>query len=212
MIFLGNETYTGGTTIAAGTLQVGNGGASGSYVGNTTINSGGALAFNRNSALTIAGDINNSGTIVQNGSSAVTLAGNISGSGTLVLNGVNGNGPTGGSMVVSGADTRTGQTIINGGTLTIDVNGSINGSSNLSLGGALVVNNAGNSSSFGATTIPYASASVSANFSDSSKSLALAGITRAAGGVVNFNLPTTGSVTTPISRADSRRFSAAMRR
>ena len=41
----GNNTYSGGTTISAGTLQIGNGGTSGSITGNVTDN--GTLAFDR---------------------------------------------------------------------------------------------------------------------------------------------------------------------
>ena len=44
----GANTYTGGTTISAGTLQIGNGGTSGSIVGNVTNNAD--LAFNRSDA------------------------------------------------------------------------------------------------------------------------------------------------------------------
>src|SRR5690606_18753011 len=43
-ILTGNSIYTGGTTISDGTLQLGNGGASGSIVSNVTDN--GELAFN----------------------------------------------------------------------------------------------------------------------------------------------------------------------
>ncbi len=39
------DTYAGGTTISAGTLQIGNGGTSGSIVGNVTDN--GNLVFSR---------------------------------------------------------------------------------------------------------------------------------------------------------------------
>ena len=45
LILTGANTYTGGTTISAGTLQIGNGGTTGSIVGNVVDN--GALAFNR---------------------------------------------------------------------------------------------------------------------------------------------------------------------
>ena len=53
LILTGANTYTGGTTISAGTLQVGNGGTTGSIVGNIVDNA--ALVFNRSNATTYAG-------------------------------------------------------------------------------------------------------------------------------------------------------------
>ena len=55
----GNNTYTGGTTINAGTLQIGNGGTTGSVAGNITNNS--ALAFNRSDDITYSGMISGTG-------------------------------------------------------------------------------------------------------------------------------------------------------
>ena len=49
----GDNTYTGGTTISAGTLPLGNGGTTGSVAGNIVDNA--ALVFNRSNALTYAG-------------------------------------------------------------------------------------------------------------------------------------------------------------
>ena len=48
LILAGNNTYTGGTTISGGTLQLGNGGTSGSVVGNIVDNA--LLVFNRSDA------------------------------------------------------------------------------------------------------------------------------------------------------------------
>ena len=48
----GANTYTGVTTISAGTLQIGNGGATGSITGNVTDNA--TLVFDRTGALTYA--------------------------------------------------------------------------------------------------------------------------------------------------------------
>jgi autotransporter-associated beta strand protein len=49
------NTYTGGTAISGGTLQVGNGGTSGSIVGDVANN--GTLAFNRSNASAFTGAI-----------------------------------------------------------------------------------------------------------------------------------------------------------
>jgi len=53
------NTYTGGTTISAGTLQLGNGGSSGSIVGYVLNNA--TLAFNRSDSYTFGGTISGSG-------------------------------------------------------------------------------------------------------------------------------------------------------
>ena len=90
----GNNTYTGGTTISAGTLQIGNGGTTGSIVGDVTDN--GVLAFNRSDTLTFGGAISGVGSLEQRGGGTLTLtgtsaafAGNTSVlAGTLVVNGV----------------------------------------------------------------------------------------------------------------------------
>lgn len=73
-ILTANNNYTGGTTIGAGTLQLGAGGASGGIVGNVTNN--GALSFNRSdAALSLGGVISGSGAVDQIGAGATTLTG-----------------------------------------------------------------------------------------------------------------------------------------
>jgi autotransporter-associated beta strand protein len=99
-----NNIYSGGTTVSSGTLQVGNGGTSGSIVGNVA--NSGTLAFNRSD--------NSSYTGVISGSGAVTK----SGGGTLSLQGVN---------------TFTGQTSVNGGTLELSAGGRINATSRVEI-------------------------------------------------------------------------------
>ena len=52
-------TYTGGTTINAGTLQLGNGGTTGSISGNVTDNA--TLVFDRSDSVTFSGVVNGTG-------------------------------------------------------------------------------------------------------------------------------------------------------
>ena len=73
-ILAGDNTYAGGTTISTGTLQLGNGGTTGSITGNVTNN--GNLAFDRSDTLTFAGDISGAGSVNQIGSGTIILAGN----------------------------------------------------------------------------------------------------------------------------------------
>ena len=91
----GENTYTGGTTIDAGALQIGNGGTTGSMVGDVS-NFGGTLAFNRSNDLGYSGAISGFGTIVKDGAGTLALTGDSGGfvgsilvnSGTLAVNGV----------------------------------------------------------------------------------------------------------------------------
>jgi outer membrane autotransporter protein len=103
----GNATYTGGTTIFGGVLQLGTGGTSGSIIGNVAFcgdasnlpcdpSTNKALVFNRSDTYTFDGAISGPGQVRQNGS---------------------------GKTVLTAVNTYSGPTFVNAGTLS--VNGSI---------------------------------------------------------------------------------------
>ncbi|MFM1767591.1 MAG: hypothetical protein RJA22_120 [Verrucomicrobiota bacterium] len=71
---LNPNPYTGPTFLRAGTLQVGNGGTSGS-LGSGPITADGALEFNRADALTVANGISGNGSLRHAGAGVLTLAG-----------------------------------------------------------------------------------------------------------------------------------------
>ncbi|WP_237931260.1 autotransporter outer membrane beta-barrel domain-containing protein [Buttiauxella sp. S19-1] len=98
-ILTGANTYSGGTTINAGTLQIGGGGATGSITGNITNN--GLLSFSHNNTYTQAGVISGSGAVQQNG----------------------------GTTILSGINTYTGETQIKSGTLQVDSDNNLGASS-----------------------------------------------------------------------------------
>ncbi|MES2193345.1 MAG: autotransporter domain-containing protein [Pseudomonadota bacterium] len=133
------NNYSGGTTIDAGILQLGNGGATGAITGNVLNNA--TLAFNRSNTYQFDGAISGSGGVQQNGAGTtiLTAAHTYSGAttvnaGALLVEGsiaasnlttVNAGGTLGGTGTL-------GSTLINGGTLspghsigTIAVNGSL---------------------------------------------------------------------------------------
>ena len=96
LILAGNNTYAGATTINAGTLQIGNGGTTGSLSLSSAITVNGTLAFNRSNTITQGTHFNS----VISGSGGVTM------SGTGILN-------------LSGSNSYSGNTTINSGTLVI---------------------------------------------------------------------------------------------
>jgi len=75
-VITATDTYTGGTIISNGSLVIGNGGATGSIVGNVTIASGSYLGFDHSDNITFSGNISGSGYIVQFGSNILNLTGN----------------------------------------------------------------------------------------------------------------------------------------
>jgi outer membrane autotransporter protein len=73
LVLTGTNTYSGGTTITSGTLQLGDGGSVGSIVGNVA--DSGTLAFDRSDTMDFAGVISGSGAVTQIGSGATVLTG-----------------------------------------------------------------------------------------------------------------------------------------
>jgi autotransporter-associated beta strand protein len=100
LVFTGNNTYTGVTTVSAGTLQLGNGGTSGTVAGNVVIASGAILAFNRSDDIVFAGDISGGGAVSYIGPGLVTLTGTSSYTGGTAI--------TGGGGVQIGSDAALG--------------------------------------------------------------------------------------------------------
>ena len=151
MILSGDNTYTGGTTICACmTLQLGNGGTTGSVVGNI-INEN-TLIFNRSNTYTFNGVISNTGDVVQNGTgktiltatSAYTGATTVN-AGTLSVNGditsssgltVNAGGTLGGDGFVPATVINAGGALAPGnsiGTLTVNGNLTFNAGSSYNI-------------------------------------------------------------------------------
>ncbi len=99
LILTANNTLKGVVTINAGTLQVGNGGATGSISNITSVVDSGTLVFNNNGTLGYGGVISGIGGVVQN-----------NGSGTLIL---------------KTNETYSGNTVVSNGTLVLTASGSI---------------------------------------------------------------------------------------
>lgn len=89
-----DNTYTGTTTISAGTLQIGNATSTGS-LGSGAVTNDAALVFNRSGNFTLSNAISGSGSLAQSGSNTITIA---------------------------SANTYTGSTTVNSGTLLVSAN------------------------------------------------------------------------------------------
>lgn len=139
MILTGENTYLGGTTIAGGTLQIGNGGTTGSIMGNVA--NDGVLTFNRADDLAFGGVISGAGELNQNGAGTLELTADSPdflgptavNSGRLLVNGgiagsvvtVNSGGILGGTGVVGGIVTNGG-TVAPGNPIgTLSVSGNV---------------------------------------------------------------------------------------
>jgi fibronectin-binding autotransporter adhesin len=82
----GANSYSGGTTISAGTLQIGNGGTTGTLgTGNVVDNA--ALAFNRSDGITVTNIISGNGSVAVLGGTVQLSAVNSYSGGTTVTNG-----------------------------------------------------------------------------------------------------------------------------
>jgi outer membrane autotransporter protein len=135
LVLTGANSYTGGTTIAGGAVQLGAGGASGSIVGNVIDN--GALVFDRSDVVTFPGIISGTGALAQIGSGAVILnaANPFSGPTTVVA----------GALAIGDA-LDPGAALSGGGAVTVDAGASLGGygsvSGDVANNGTLAVGNA----------------------------------------------------------------------
>lgn len=124
----GNNLYTGTTVVAAGTLQIGNGGTSGSIAGN--INNNGTLIVNRSNDLVLNGSITGTGSLSKIGAGRLTLNGVSSFSG----------GATIGSFTGAGVLRANANNALGSGDVTVGPGGNAT-SARLELAGGITLSN-----------------------------------------------------------------------
>ncbi|HVV27515.1 MAG TPA: autotransporter-associated beta strand repeat-containing protein [Rhizomicrobium sp.] len=182
------SSYTGGTTISAGTLQLGNGGTTGAIVGNVTDNA--AIVFNRADPVVFDGAITGSGTLTEEGGGTLTLtADNSYTGGTTIVAGSTlqlGNGGATGS--ITGDVTDNGALIFNrGGSVTYT--GVISGPGTVTQAGPGITILMGNNSYTGPTTVSNGWLYVDGDQSAATGAMTVAGGARLSGnGIVGGNV------------------------
>ncbi len=191
LILTGDNSYSGGTTISAGTLQLGNSGTTGSISGNVVNN--GTLAFDRSNDMTLAGAISGSGAVVQQGSGSTTLSGANSYSGGTTI--------AAGRLIGQASSFGTGD-ILDNAVLVFDqpvdaiFAAAINGSGSLIKTGLGNLNLTSDSTLNGATTIQAGKLSVNGSLASSTVTV-LGGGALGGNGMVGATTLQAGGVIAP---------------
>ncbi len=160
----GTNTYTGVTTISAGTLSIGNGTTDGSIATSAGITNNAALIYNLVGARTYGNVISGTGTLTKSGAGALTLSGanTFSGgltlsAGTLNVNSTTALGAAGGTFTVTGGtiDNTSGGalTLANNNPQAWNGNFTFTGSNALNLGTGAVAMNANRQVTVSASTL-----------------------------------------------------------
>jgi outer membrane autotransporter protein len=190
-VLTGTNSYAGGTMIADGVLQIGDGGPSGSITGPVVDNR--TLAFNRSDDFAFAGAISGTGNVHKRGAGSLTLTGaNSYSGGTLIAQG---------TLIGSASSLGVSQ-IVNNGALVIDqpvdanFANTINGSGSFAKRGAGNLNLTGTSALAGATTIEAGKLSVNGSLGSSAVTV-LSGATLAGSGAVGGVAADAGGTVAP---------------
>jgi len=141
IVLAGNNTYTGTTTISSGTLQIGNGGATGT-LGSGAVTDNGVLVFNRSdTGQLISSAIGGTGKVTQAGAGTTTLtAANTYTGATTITAGTLQVGSGGASPTGSIANTSA-LSIAAGATLITAANGAVNNANtNVTINGGTITN------------------------------------------------------------------------
>ena len=156
LTLINNETYSGLTTISAGTLVLGNGITSGA----------------------VAGNILNNSSLIFNNPVAQSYTGNIRGNGGLVMLGA-------GPLALSGSNTYTGGTLLDSGTLNFTSSALPAGSNSITFNGGVLQWAAGNTLDVSAGFAPIA-ASQLANIDTNGNNVTFASPLSGQGGLTKY--------------------------
>lgn len=152
----------GGTLVSVGTLQIGNGGTTGSLSGPITNNS--ALVINRSDNLTQSGAISGTGSLRKLGAGTVTMTANNAFSGATAIDA--------GRLVVNGTNANSAVTVAAGASLAGSGRvGTIAGAGSIDPGNSPGITTATSVDASGGLTFNFEFTSINPSFSNASASL-----------------------------------------
>lgn len=122
LILEGTNIYTGGTTISAGSVQIGTGGSTGT-IGSGTIDNSSVVKVNRAGTLTLDNLIQGTGSLEQNGAGTTVLTGTNTYSGGTIVNA--------GTLEVSNSFTLPTDSGTGTGGVTVSIGGKLSGSGSI---------------------------------------------------------------------------------
>jgi len=141
-VLTGANTYTGVTTISGGSLQIGNGGATGN-LGTGLVTDNANLIFNLASSPLVTNVISGTGSVTQNGTGTLTLSGNNAYGNTII---------NAGTLQVANAHALGTGTVTNNATLALGTTNLILGNSYIQNASSALSLTANSSSNFGNIT------------------------------------------------------------
>jgi autotransporter-associated beta strand protein len=201
-----NNTYTGATTINAGTLQIGAGGTTGSLSTSSAITNNGTLVFNRTDTLTqgtnFASVISGTGNLTQAGAGTLTLSGNNTYTGATTINAgtvqITSTGLLGGGNY-TGSIVNSGSLILSSSNAQI-LGGNISGSGAITKNGSGTLTLSGNNTYSGGTTISGGAVYVGSNsaFGTGNVTLNNISIGSSTAATISNNITLTNTVTVGI--------------
>ncbi|MFJ3483579.1 autotransporter-associated beta strand repeat-containing protein [Pseudomonas sp. NPDC090202] len=162
----GNNTWSGGTSLNAGSLIL----ASNTALGTGALNAAAGTTLDTSLAVSVGNAVSLAGAVNIGGSNDLGLTGVVSGAGSLVKNGA-------ANLLLNGANTYSGGTTLNSGTLTVGNNAAL-GSGALTVGGASALVGTG---SLSLTNNVALNANLALN---NVSPLALGGVISGAGGLI----------------------------
>jgi autotransporter-associated beta strand protein len=194
LTLLGNNTYSGGTTISAGTLQVGNGGIGASINGTSGVLDNGRLVFNHADPVTLTGSaaVSGSGSLTQTGPGVLTLPGNNTYTGsTSVSGGVLqvGNGGSGEFLASPTVILSNSAALVFSNSDALAYSGVIGGNGSLTETGGGVLTLLGSNTYTGSTTISSGTLQVGNGVVSGASIGGTSSVLLASNGSLVFNLP-----------------------